>query len=356
MYRAYIPNPPAVDAAEPTTPSEPTLRPRAAGIALSVAGFSAVYAGLGTIARDGSWAERLTSVAPSTLVAAGALLVTSLAARALFSRKPSASIATLLLATAVGTGVGAKGALNRWDASVAQQKEESAQLAVLSDRLEEILRHDLRELGHVDSSAAEVSSLMSSIEQLRPAVHGEVAQIAAARVGLAHDLDGASRHLREAKERLEGASVLDARGVRSPEELDRRLELIDDFTKANEEMTAFLKLVPEAYDSQLRRAGLSESARAKQVAKLRETYEPVRALAIRESDEDIVAGMREVVELLRDEWGLWRWNADAVALEIDDEDTLERYGDLLSEIDTARLEQEQLRASRGPLAAASDEH
>lgn len=354
MYRSYSPSTRVVDVVEPTTAITPGLRPRAAGIALTVAGFSAAYTGLGLIGREGAWVERLSTIAPSAALAAGTLLVTSLAARALFARKPALALASLMAATAIGTGSAAKSAVNRWDASVAQHRSDAARLIVLTDRLEELLRHDVREIGHVDTSEGEIASLIASIEQTLPSVRGDGAAVASAMVGLARDLDGASHHLREAKTRLEAASVLDARAVHSPEELDRRLELIDDFTRANNEMTAFLKLVPEAYDSQLRRAGVGDSARTTLVTQMRQSYEPARALAIRETDEDIVSGMREVVELLRDEWGTWRWNADAVALEIDDEDTLERYGDLLAEIDASRLEQEQLRGERGPLATVID--
>jgi hypothetical protein len=313
-----------------------------------------VYSGLGLIGREGSVIERLSTNAPAASLAAGVLLVTTLTARALFARKPALALASLMAATAIGTGSAGRAAVQRWDASVAQHRSDAARLTVLTDRLEELLRHDVREIGHVDTSEGEIASLIASIEQAVTSVQGEGAGVASAVVGLARDLDGASHHLREAKTRLEAASVLDARAVHSPDELNRRLELIDDFTRANEEMTAFLKLVPEAYDSQLRRAGVGDQTRTTFVTQMRQSYEPARALAIRETDEDIVSGMREVVELLRDEWGTWRWNADAVALEIDDEDTLERYGDLLAEIDASRLEQEQLRGERGPLAAAVD--
>lgn len=301
--------------------------------------------GFNTIGHEQTLAlsERVTSAAGVAAVTT-ALCLSAGATAFMMTRKRKAFSWVFASSAALCVLLSARGAWQRHDSLRQHEKQATEQLAMLTGRLEERLRIDIEERGHIDLSQHETAGLVQAIERLNNEASSESGKTARAVLGLAHDLDGASRRYQAALISLEKAEVLNLEGMQDTNEVEDRLALIEEYTRASEELAGFLRLVPEAFASQLRRQGVQPDVEQREITRVRKSYDAAQILAIREADIKIADGMKDVLELLREDWGKWRWNAEAKAIELDDERSRDLYVEHIVRIEEARVEQERLRA------------
>lgn len=230
---------------------------------------------------------------------------------------------------------------------LAQQKskEQSAKTKAAVDRLNEDWRKDFQESGGTNSGQQHLERLQAEYQKASANLSGYEKLTFEAGAAYTAKLQSELKQYEQTAEEMKAAEVLAPATNSTREQLAQNRKIVQRFVAANDSFSNFVANASLHFQAEMQARKIPEKIIELNLKGFNQTSARQRPVIqqIRATDARIGQATLSLLELLDTHFGRWRKDLQTGQLILPDEATVQKYQELLAEIDTAAEEQGKLQ-------------
>lgn len=189
----------------------------------------------------------------------------------------------------------------------------------------------------------EVDRLADDFEETAASVEGDDAAIFSAAGAMLRSFQESQTRYSAAAKRVNDAGWGAATRLGSLAAIDRRMEMIRSLAKENESFAALMREIPKQFRERLTKAGVAGPKIGLALVRHVPQKKTELVLKIREQDRLLCDAWLDALQLLRDQWGRWRLDAEAGTVRFESDSAAGAHAALMDRIRAIQERQIQLQ-------------